>query len=202
MLALLLALAVTAPAAAPNDSAAPPAPLVRPLPAGIVVPPDTQPRRRPRAVEYSEAYGRRLTIHRWGSYAMVPLFVGQYVLGDRLLRQKEDVFAGRRNEPPSASLRRTHAVVAGGVGLLFLGNTVTGVWNYAESRRDPEGRALRTAHALTMLLSDAGFVATGVMGRRTVDGNPDDARAHRNVALASAGVALVGSGMMWLLDRD
>ena len=201
MLTLLLALTLTL----PNDSTPAPTPpvgaLARPLPAGVVALPDTVPPRRPRAVEYSEGYGRRLTVHRWGSYVMLPLFAAQYVLGDRLLQQKEDVFAGRRGGPPSASLRRTHAVAAGGVGLLFLTNTVTGVWNLVEARHDPEGRGLRTVHGLTMLAADAGFVATGVMGSRAVDGSPRDARAHRDVALASAGVAVVGAGMMWILNR-
>jgi len=199
VLPLLFALAV----ALPDDSVAA-RPLVRPQPIGVVavVVADTEPPRRPRAVEYSEGYGRRLTIHRWGSYAMIPLFVAQYVLGDRLLQQKEDVFGGRRFQPVSASLRRTHAAVAGGVGLLFLGNTVTGVWNLVEARHDPEGRALRTAHGLTMLAADAGFVATGVMGSRAVDTSPSDARAHRNVALASMGVAAVGAGMMWVFNRE
>ena len=152
-------------------------------------------------MEYSEGYGQRLTIHRWGSYVMLPLFVAQYALGDRLLQQKEDVFAGRRGGPPDAGLRRTHAIVAGGVGLLFVTNTVTGVWNMVEARHDPEGRTLRTIHGLTMLAADAGFVATGVMGSSSVDGTPADARAHRDVALASAGVAVVGAGMMWILNR-
>lgn len=201
MLTVLLALAL----AVPPDStaAAPPAasPLVRPLPAGVVALPDTEPPRRPHAVEYSEGYGQRLTIHRWGSYVMLPLFVAEYALGNQLIRQKEDVFAGRRGGPPSASLRRTHAVVAGGVGLLFLSNTVTGAWNLAEARHDPEGRRLRTVHALAMLASDAGFVATGVTGSRTVNSSPQDARRHRTIADVSMGVAAVGAGMMWIFNR-
>ena len=197
MLTLLLAIGL----APPGDST-PVAPLARPHPAAVVARADTvPPPRRPRAIEYSEGYGQRLTVHRWGSYVMLPLFAAEYVLGDRLLKQKEDVFAGRRGGPPDAGLRQTHAVVAGGVGLLFVTNTVTGVWNLAEARHDPEGRALRTVHGLTMLLSDAGFVATGVMGSRAVDRSPDDARSHRNVAVASMGAAVVGAGMMWILNR-
>jgi hypothetical protein len=194
---LLLALAL------PGDStiAAPPPPLARPQPVGVVALPDTAPPRRPRAVEYSEGYGERLTVHRWGSYVMLPLFAAEWVLGDKLLRQKEDVFAGRRGGPPDAGLRRTHAIVAGGVGVLFVTNTVTGVWNMIEARHDPEGRTLRTVHGLTMLAADAGFVATGVMGRRAVNNTPVEARSHRNVALASTGVAVAGAGMMWLLNR-
>jgi hypothetical protein len=193
--------------ALPHDSV-PQAPLVAPLArphrAAAVVPRDTEPRgvRRPRAVEYSDAYGRRLTIHRWGSYVMLPLFATQYTLGSRLLDQKRDLFDGRRREPVSAGLRRTHAIAAGGVGALFVVNTVTGAWNLIEARRDPTGRGLRTTHALTMLAADAGFVATGLLGSRATDRAPSDARTHRNTALASMGVATVGAGMMWLLNRD
>src|SRR5665213_2650132 len=43
------------------------------------------PRVRPRAIEYSDWYNTRLTIHRWGSYTMLPLFAGEYYLGNRLL---------------------------------------------------------------------------------------------------------------------
>jgi hypothetical protein len=46
---------------------------------------DTLPRRRKKAVEYSEWYNRRLTIHRWSSYTMLPLFAGNYVTGQQLL---------------------------------------------------------------------------------------------------------------------
>lgn len=158
--------------------------------------------RRPRAVFYSDGYDRRLTIHRWGSYVMLPLFATQYALGSRLLAQKDDLFAGQRREPVSAGLRRAHAVTAGGVGVLFVVNTVTGALNYREGRRDPDGRTRRTVHALTMLAADVGFAATGVLGSRAVDNSPGDARRHRNVAVGSMAVAAAGAGMMWILNRD
>src|SRR6476661_2740188 len=46
--------------------------------------PDTIPRRRPRAVEVSDAYELRLRIHRYASYTMIPLFVAQTVAGNQL----------------------------------------------------------------------------------------------------------------------
>ena len=156
----------------------------------------TRPRRR-RAVEYSDAYNTRLTIHRYASYTMLPLFVTQYVLGDRLLKQKEDAFAGRRLAPPSDGLRGAHVAAAVGVGALFGINTVTGLWNLKESWKNPEGRGLRTAHSLLMLAADAGFTATGVIGGDATEGNPGDARRHRNVGLSSMGVATVAAGLMW-----
>ena len=38
---------------------------------------------------------------------------------------------------------------------------MTGVWNLAESRKDPHHRTKRTIHSVLMLLADAGFVVTG-----------------------------------------
>jgi hypothetical protein len=72
---------------------------------------------RRHAVEYSEWYYKRLTIHKVASYNH-PLFVAEYVLGDK-------PYNGTRE----SSTRSTHQAVAGGIGVLFGVNTVTGVWN-------------------------------------------------------------------------
>ena len=128
---------------------------------------------------------------------MLPLFVAQYVLGDRLIQQKEDVFSGARTEPVDADLRHWHAATAAGVGALFVVNTTTGVWNLIEARHDPNGRGVRTAHAVAMLLADAGFVATGLLGSDATDSGVDDARRHRNVALVSMGLATASAAFMW-----
>jgi hypothetical protein len=144
---------------------------------------DTIPRRR-HAVEYSEWYDKRLTIHRVASYTMLPLFGAEYVLGNQLMHGDE-------------SYKTAHVAVATGIGALFTVNTVTGVWNWWDSRSDPAGRTRRTLHALTMLASDAGFIWTGAIGDAAKRSN-DNARRHRNVALGSIGVATVGTAMMWL----
>jgi hypothetical protein len=157
---------------------------------------DTVPRRR-RASVQSEWYGRRLTIHRYGSYVMLPLFIAQYTLGNRLIGQKEDLFAGRRLTPIDGSLRNSHRAVAGGVAALFLVNTTTGLWNLLAIHGEPEGRKLRTVHALTMLASDAGFVTTGILGARASDSGVSEAHTHRAVALTSFGVATAGASLMW-----
>jgi hypothetical protein len=146
---------------------------------------DTQPRRR-QAVEYSEWYSRRLTIHRVGSYAMLPLFGAEYVLGNQLIHGNE-----------GSGMKPAHVAVATGIGALFTVNTITGAWNLWESRSDPAGRTRRTLHAIAMLASDAGFVWTGAIGDGAKRSNAN-ARQHRNVALGSIGIATIGTAMMWL----
>ena len=44
---------------------------------------------RPKAIEYSDAYYTRLTIHRYASYAELPLFAAEYALGQRILNGQE-----------------------------------------------------------------------------------------------------------------
>lgn len=153
--------------------------------------------RRRRAVTLSNWYLRRLTVHRYGSYAMLPLFAGEYLLGKQLLSQKDGVYDGTRRVPIDASLRDTHRIVAIGVGSLFAVNTTTGLWNLWDARHDGSSGGRRTLHVLSMLGADAGFVATGLMGRNAVKRRPSDARAHRNVALASIGLATIGVTLMW-----
>jgi len=156
---------------------------------------------RPRAIEYSNAYGTRLAIHRYASYAELPLFAAEYALGQRILN-------GERNgNTASDGTRSAHRVVAGGLGVLFAVNTVTGVWNLVEARHDPAGRTRRNLHALGMLLADAGFAWTASLagGAHERDGfegttaaRVDAGTRHRNVAIASMSVATVSTLMMWL----
>ena len=146
--------------------------------------------RRPRAVEYSDAYYTRLTIHRYGSYAMLPLFAVEYALGQRILNgQQTGDFA-------SSGTIDAHRVVAGTIGVLFAVNTVTGVWNLIEARKDPVGRTRRNLHALGMLLADAGFLYTASLAGDAHEG--ENVTSHRNAAIASIGVATVSGVMMWI----
>jgi hypothetical protein len=73
---------------------------------------------------------------------------------------------------------------------LFATNTVTGVWNLWEARDDPNGRPLRTTHAILMLASDAGFAYVGELSH-SVKQSGAARNQHRAAALSSAGVALV-----------
>ena len=157
-------------------------------------------RRRPRAIEYSDWYYRRLTIHRYASYAMLPVFAGEYVYGQKLLKARTDAVGGR-GDRISDTDRGIHQLFAGGVAVLFGVNTLTGGWNLYESRHDPSGRALRVTHSLLLLTSDAGFAATGLIAGEANHGDVSRARTHRDVALASMGVATLGTAMMWLLHH-
>ena len=176
------------------DSAAP-APAVsppfRPAPVFPVRPPAGRTQESPRVtplqpVEYSDWYGRRLTIHRWASYATLPLFAFQYAAGRDLYKKSNDA---------PAWAREGHGVAATGIVALFGVNTVTGVWNLWEARKDPEGRKTRTAHAVMMLVADAGFAATGLLAERA-ERSPDDRRLHRTIAISSMSVATVSYLMM------
>ena len=168
-----------------------PAPWPRLEPATFTTAPDgagAEPQ-RPRAVEMSEAYHIRLTIHYIASFATIPLFVTEYILGNRLYT----------NPVVSRTTRDEHRTVATGVAALFAVNTVTGAWNLWDSRKDSNGALRRYLHSGLMFLADAGFVATGLVaphhsryslapaGNRTL---------HRTLALSSMGTALASYAMM------
>lgn len=178
MLALvtLAALSVPARAEQARDTSARAAPAVAA---------DT-PRVRRHAIVYSDAYNTRLTIHRIGSYTMLPLFAGEWYLGDRLLNGVN----------PPGWMKPTHAGVAGALGVLFTTNTVTGAWNLWDSRDDPAGRSRRYIHTGLMLASDAGFLwASAIAG--DAKHHFGAGQRHRNVALGSIGLSTIGTALMW-----
>ncbi|MFN2566728.1 MAG: hypothetical protein ABR499_17160 [Gemmatimonadaceae bacterium] len=142
--------------------------------------------RRAEPVEYSDWYERRLTIHKWASYATLPLFAFQYVAGQQLYDKSTDAPSWAKNG---------HGVAATGITALFTVNTVTGVWNLWDARKDPEGRKSRTAHGLLMLAADAGFAATGILAEKA-ERSADNRRLHRNIAISSMAVATVSYFMM------
>ena len=154
---------------------------------------DTPGVRRPLAIEYSDAYYMRLTIHRYGSYAMIPLFIAEYSLGQNLMNDAS----------PASWMKPAHGVVAGGVGVLFGLNTITGAWNLWESRSDPAGRTRRIVHSVIMIVADAGFAATGATAPEHDDAfsNSTDylhrQRIHRDLAIGSIALSAIGGGMMW-----
>lgn len=173
-------------------SASAPESLATRLAAPLALAADTPVVRRPRAIEYSDQYYTRLTIHRYGSYAMLPLFAAEYSLGQNLMNDAS----------PPRWMKPAHGVVAGGVGVLFGVNTITGVWNLWDSRQDPNGRTRRILHSVMMLVSDAGFAATGAYTpghAHFLDYNTylHRERVHRDLAIGSIALSAIGGGMMW-----
>lgn len=152
---------------------------------------------RPKAIEYSDAYYTRLKIHRYASYATLPLFVAEYFVGQKLIHEGTSA---------SHSLRNSHRLLATGIGVLFGVNTVTGLWNLWDSRKEPAGRARRTIHGLLMLTADAGFVATGMTTPRRREGgvriiSSSRANTHRALAIGSMSLA-TASYLMMLIWKD
>jgi hypothetical protein len=153
-----------------------------------------RPRRpRPKAIEYSDLYYTRLRIHQIASYAELPLFAAEWIVGQRLLNEERTGF-------PSSGLKGTHQALALGLGALFAVNTVTGVWNLYDSRKDPAGRTLRVIHSIAMLGADAGFAWAGSTGgdAREAEHGENSANNHRTIAISSIALATAGTAMMWL----
>src|SRR6476619_5326575 len=119
-----------APAAPPERAASPvpqsPAPVVPPF-------------------EYSDSYKTRAKIHKIASFATLPLFATEVVLGQKTY------------DDPSGGTKSAHVAIGATIGVLFGVNTVTGVWNLIEARKDPNGRTRRLLHGILMLAADAGF---------------------------------------------
>ncbi|MDE3155913.1 MAG: hypothetical protein KGN76_12465 [Acidobacteriota bacterium] len=146
-----------------------------------------QRRRRPVVYTYSHAYDVRNRIHKDASYAMLPLFAAEAIVGQKLYN----------NPVQTRSLRHWHGALATGIYSLFAVNTVTGVWNLWEGRKDPNGRTLRTIHGLLMLAADVGFVATAgsAPNSRTFNGllNFENQKViHLDIAMTSIAVATTG----------
>jgi hypothetical protein len=148
---------------------------------------DTQPRKRRRAIQYSDAYYTRLQIHRIGSWLELPVFGTEYLLGQKLIN----------DAPPAGWVKPTHTTVAAVLGGLFVVNTVTGVANLWESRGSTDDRALVWTHSALMLAADAGFIATAAVSGDAHHSVAGENR-HRNVALTSIGIATVGTLVMWI----
>ncbi len=147
--------------------------------AAVAAEPATELEQRPVAFTYSEAYNTRRKIHMLASYLTAPLFVTQYLVGQKLY----DGTGG-------SSTKSLHSGLTVGIATLFAINTVTGGWNLWEGRKDPNGRGRRWIHSLLMIGADAGFVATGALAPDDDEGGGSSNRSlHRNVAITSMGVA-------------
>jgi hypothetical protein len=157
-------------------------------------------RPRPVAIEYTPGHETRLKIHRLASYATLPLLVAEYALGRSLYNTPV-------GQSPSGGTKTAHAAVAGSIVALFGVNTVTGIWNLRDERKDPAGRTRRTIHGILMLLADGEFAAAAMLTPRLpTPGRPVTSSSispatHRAIGIAAIGTATVGYVMM-LLWRD
>ena len=149
---------------------------------------DAQTARPARAFEYSEGYQTRNKIHHVASYTMLPLFAAQAYLGQHMFNNPADI---------TPAMQNWHRAMGWGVAGLFGVNTVTGLWNLTEARKDPNGLARRMIHATLMLVADAGFTASALTrpNSTTPDGlaiYTDKKNQHMTLAYASVSVATVG----------
>jgi hypothetical protein len=170
----------------------------RPLYEASLTPIDATPLQSPApapAVEYSDAYRTRAKIHKYASIATLPLFATEVALG-------QSVYSS-----PSDAKRNAHVAVGTAIGGLSADNSVTGVWNLWEARKDPNGRKRRLVHGILMLAADAGFAATPAFAPDTGDDRgpsynyADARRTHRAVALTSIGIGTVGYLIMLIGNR-
>jgi hypothetical protein len=143
----------------------------------------------PVAFTYSDAYQTRAKIHKIASYATLPLFGAEAIVGQSLYSN------------PTSTKKSAHLAIATGMGVLFGVNTVTGVWNLVEARKDPSHRGTRLLHGILMLAADGGFLATAALGPSSEHGGSNfanDRSTHRAVAFTSIGLATAGYLVMLL----
>ena len=148
---------------------------------------------RPKAIEYSDAYYTRLTIHRYASYAELPLFATEYALGQKILNGQRTGRLRVLGHPLGAQGRRRRArrAVRGQHG----DRGVEPDRGAARSRPGaPGGTSTRYACCWPTPAS-----STPPRWPATREESEDgDANRHRNAAIASISVATASTLMMWL----
>jgi hypothetical protein len=159
--------------------------------------PDTVQRR---AVTLSEGYYTRLDIHRYAGYAILPLFLVEYLAGQQLLT--------KGSEAPLWA-EKVHKPAAYAVAGIFTLNTVTGLINLAEASKVPQGKKRRWVHSVLMLAADVGMIygvsvapSTAQIDERIAGGTVGGWTPHKIATVASMGVATVGYLLMYLDKGD
>jgi hypothetical protein len=147
---------------------------------------------RPKVIELSDWYYRRLTIHRWVAVGTIPVFAAQWAAGERL-------YDDSREAPTWA--KTTHRVGASLLAAGFTANTVTGVWNLWDSRSVKQGRVLRTIHGLSMLVADGLFTYAGAKLSDEAEQSADKRRQHRTMALSAVALSTVSGVAMKLWNK-
>ena len=121
----------------------------------VAVDPQT-PAPRVAAFEYSDAYKTRAKIHKYASFATLPLFATEYALGQSIYNTS------------SSGKKSAHIAVGSGIIGLFGVQAVTGVWNLVEGHKDPHGSKRRLVHGILMLASGAGFAITPMVAPSSI----------------------------------
>jgi hypothetical protein len=143
---------------------------------------------------YSRAYDVRAKIHKYASFTTLPLVGGEFVVGQSLF------------DSPSGAKKSAHIALGTAIGGLFAVNSVTGVWNLVQARKDPNRGHLPLIHSLLALGADAGFVATAAI---TPSGDDHDGGSlsaanrgtHRTMAFTSMGLATASYLVMLIGNR-
>jgi hypothetical protein len=145
---------------------------------------------RPVAIQYSDAYLTRAKIHKYASFATLPLLATEFYLGQSLYNDPQSLTSGQRT---------AHAVIGASLVGLFAANSVTGVWNLVESRQAP-GHTRRLVHGILMLAAEGGFVAAAASApghsRNDLVNFDANKATHRNIAVVSIGLGTAGYLMM------
>ena len=141
------------------------------------------------AFEYSDAYKTRAKIHKYASFATLPLFATEFALGQSLYNT------------PSDSKKSAHIAIGSGIIGLYAVQGVTGLMNLLEAKKDPnpDGKKRRLTHAILMLASGAGFAITPMVApghRDQLEFGSGSASTHRAVAFTSIGIGTAGYLLM------
>ena len=141
------------------------------------------------AFEYSDAYKTRAKIHRYASFATLPLFATEFALGQSLYNT------------PTDSKKSAHIAIGTGIIGLYGVQGVTGLMNLIEAKKDPnpDGKKRRLTHAILMLASGAGFAITPMVApghRDELEFGNSSASTHRAVAFTSIGIGTAGYLLM------
>lgn len=143
------------------------------------------------AFEYSDAYQTRAKIHKYASFATLPLFATEFALGQSLYNT------------PSDGKKSAHVAIGTSIIGLYGVQGVTGVMNLLEAKKDPnpDGKTRRLTHAILMLASGAGFAITPMVApghRDELEMGSSSASTHRAVAFTSIGIGTAGYLLMLL----
>ena len=147
---------------------------------------------RPVAIEYSDAHLTRAKIHKYASWATLPLLGTEFWLGQKLYDDPNSV---------TSDLRGVHGAVGAGLIGFFAVQSVTGMWNLFEARSAP-GHTKRLVHGLIMLAAEGGLVAAAASapghGRNDLVNFDANRSTHRAIAVVSIGVGAGGYLFMLL----